>query len=153
MLALPGDLLFTRYNGNLRFVGACAEVPADAPRLTYPDKLIRVRMVADASPSFIALACSVGESRQQIQASVRTTAGQAGISGHDLKNVIVRIPSKAGQANAVAEYMHVAQAVDSLAQAAIRAQDRSATLRRSLLAAAFRGDLTADFRARGGGVA
>jgi len=40
-LLAPGDLLFTRYNGNPRFVGACAVVPENAGPLTYPDKLAR----------------------------------------------------------------------------------------------------------------
>jgi hypothetical protein len=45
-LLTPGDLLFTRYNGKLRFVGACAVVPPDAQSLMYPDQFIRVRVPA-----------------------------------------------------------------------------------------------------------
>src|SRR5206468_2698975 len=92
-LLAGGDLLYTRYNGNAELVGACAVVPGDAGALTYPDKLIRA--VPDrqrVDPSFLALACTFGAGRQQIRSSVKTTAGQAGISGRDLKSVMIRVP-------------------------------------------------------------
>lgn len=142
-LVLPGDLLFTRYNGNPRFVGACAVVPADAPSLTYPDKLIRAR-VTDGSilPDFVALACSVGEGRAQIQAAVRTTAGQAGISGRDLKAVVIRVPDLGVQGLAVRTAADAADSARQLLSEVERTQRRSDSLRRSLLDAAFSGRLT-----------
>jgi type I restriction enzyme S subunit len=142
-LALPGDLLFTRYNGNPRFVGACAVVPTDAPTLTYPDKLIRVRVSeTKALPSFVALACSVGETRARIQASVRTTAGQAGISGRDLKSVTLRLPAVEVQETVVAAAREAGSASARLGLEVATARRRRAALRRSLLAAAFSGRLT-----------
>lgn len=142
-LAQPGDLLFTRYNGNPRFVGACAAVPEDAPVLTYPDKLIRVRMTDDAALSeFVALACSVGAARAEIQASVRTTAGQAGIAGRDLKNVTVRLPDLEAQRAAIRAASESGIAATRLAHELETAQRRGAVLRRSLLGAAFSGRLT-----------
>lgn len=144
-LLVPGDILFTRYNGNPRFVGACAVVPPDAPALTYPDKLIRVRLVDDeVLPSFVALACSVGTSRATIQASVRTTAGQAGISGRDLKAVRLRLPDLDSQKAAVAAANDSGVAATRLASATIAARARSSALRRSLLTAAFSGRLTGE---------
>lgn len=144
-LALPGDLLFTRYNGNPRFVGACAVVPPDAPTLTYPDKLIRVRIAgASALPTFVALACSVGDTRAQIQACVRTTAGQAGISGRDLKSVTLRLPAADVQETVVAAARESGSASIRLTRDVEAARRRAAALRRSLLAAAFSGRLTGD---------
>lgn len=142
-LALPGDLLFTRYNGNPQFVGACAVVPSDAPTLTYPDKLIRVRITDDrALPSFVALACSVGTVRAKIQAAVRTTAGQAGISGRDLKAVTLLLPDLDVQRSAVSADNDADTAVKRLSGAISSGQKRGVALRRSLLAAAFSGKLT-----------
>lgn len=142
-LLLPGDLLFTRYNGNPRFVGACAVVPADAPALTYPDKLIRVRLIAaEALPAFVALACSVGEARKAIQAAVRTTAGQAGISGRDLKAVQLRLPDRDSQMTAVAAANESGVAAARLGSEIEKLRRRGAALRRSLLADAFSGRLT-----------
>ncbi len=142
-LALPGNLLFTRYNGNPQFVGACAVVPSDAPTLTYPDKLIRVRITDDdALPSFVALACSVGGARARIQAAVRTTAGQAGISGRDLKAVTLLLPDCDAQRSAVAATNDADVAVRRLSDAISSGQHRKVA--RSLLAAAFSGQLTAE---------
>lgn len=142
-LAQPGDLLFTRYNGNPRFVGACAAVPEDAPVLTYPDKLIRLRVTDDAALSeFVALTCSVGAARAEIQASVRTTAGQAGIAGRDLKSVTVRLPDLEAQRAAIRAGSESGIAATRLAHELETAQRRSAALRRSLLGAAFSGGLT-----------
>jgi type I restriction enzyme S subunit len=142
-LAQPGDLLFTRYNGNPRFVGACAAVPDDAPVLTYPDKLIRVRVTDDAALSeFVALACSVGAARAEIQASVRTTAGQAGIAGRDLKNVTLKLPDLKVQRTAIRAASESGVAAIRLSHELAIAQRRAAALRRSLLAAAFSGRLT-----------
>jgi type I restriction enzyme S subunit len=144
-LALPGDLLFTRYNGNPQFVGACVVVPSDAPTLTYPDKLIRVRITDDgALPSFVALACSVGAARARIQAAVRTTAGQAGISGRDLKAVTLLLPDRDAQRSAVAVANDADAVVKRLSDVISSGQYRGVALRRSLLAAAFSGQLTAE---------
>ncbi len=141
-LLLSGDIVFTRYNGNPRFVGACAVVPSDAPALTYPDKLMRVRLLdAEALPSFVALACSVGGARASIQASVRTTAGQAGISGRDLKAVSLRLPDMESQMAAVAATNESGAAAGRLISEIERARRRGAAVRRSLLAAAFSGRL------------
>ena len=142
-LAQPGDLLFTRYNGNPRFVGACAVVPEGAPVLTYPDKLIRVRVTEDAAlAEFVALACSVGAARAEIQASVRTTAGQAGIAGRDLKNVTVKVPDVEAQRAAIEAARESGSATARLAHELDTAQRRGAALRRGLLGAAFSGRLT-----------
>ncbi|SHT53380.1 restriction endonuclease S subunits-like protein [Mycobacteroides abscessus subsp. abscessus] len=141
-LVTAGDLLFTRYNGNPRYVGACVSVPSDAPILTYPDKLIRVRVTDNhVLPAFVALACSVGSARAQIQASVRTTAGQAGISGRDLKSVTLCLPDLDSQHTAVAAYKDARDATVRLSHELETARHRGAALRRSLLAAAFAGRL------------
>jgi type I restriction enzyme S subunit len=142
-LLAGGDLLFTRYNGNPRFVGACAVVPHDVGDLTYPDKLIRVQIRTElADPAFIALACSFGDGRQQIQSKVKTTSGQSGISGADLKRVSIRLPPLQAQ-------LQVLDCVREQLSRAFRTQDsvnkakgRSAGLRRALLEAAFTGRLT-----------
>ncbi|MFD6665679.1 restriction endonuclease subunit S [Micromonospora chalcea] len=90
-LLAPGDLLFTRYNGNADYVGACALVPPIAAALTYPDKLIRVRVDARvADPAFVLYAFQSPLVRARVRRVVRTTAGQSGISGASLR--VIRIP-------------------------------------------------------------
>lgn len=96
-LLAEGDLLFTRYNGNPGLVGSCALV-AGNKSLTYPDKLIRVRVSREVSlPIYVAFAFSSSHVRNQIKLSLRSTAGQVGISGSDLKKIRFPLPPLAEQ--------------------------------------------------------
>lgn len=97
-LLAAGDLLFTRYNGNPDFVGACAVVPELGVPVTHPDKLIRVCLRPDrCAPLFLAAVCSVGPARAHIAQNIKTSAGQTGISGTDIKNIPLRLPDLAQQ--------------------------------------------------------
>ncbi|MGC5330870.1 restriction endonuclease subunit S [Micromonospora sp. DT62] len=99
----PGDLLFTRYNGNINLVGACAIVPQGVGPLTYPDKLIRVRVDPEAANSaYIAYLFQSPQLRSRVRALARTTAGQAGISGASLRSVGIPLPPLAEQRRIVA---------------------------------------------------
>lgn len=136
------DLLFTRYNGNPDFVGACAVVPPLTETLVYPDKLIRVRLdPAKANPAFVAMACSVGVTRAAIARNIKTTSGQTGISGRDLRAVQLSLPSlpeqeaRAEAATAVLANLH------RLGQQVVNMERRLSALRLSLLASASAGSL------------
>jgi type I restriction enzyme S subunit len=141
-LLAPGDLLFTRYNGNPEFVGACAVVPVTNGPLLHPDKLIRVvvdRRVAE--PSYVVIAASAGRSRLFIEGVTKTTAGQAGISGSDLKLVPVPIPPLAEQARIVNEVERQMSFIGACERSVDAGLKVSAALRRSVLKAAFEGRL------------
>jgi type I restriction enzyme S subunit len=98
-----GDLLFTRYNGNPTLVGVGAMVPELHETLVYPDKLIRAQLKPGFHAPFFEIAVNYGDSRQWVQSRVRTTAGQCGISGVDLKSMPVPVPPLAEQRRIVAE--------------------------------------------------
>jgi type I restriction enzyme, S subunit len=96
-------LLFTRYNGNPEFVGACARVPASIGQMTYPDKLIRVRVDERICDSrFVMFAFAAPAVRDQIRSLSRTTAGQIGISGRSLRQVRIPLPPLSEQRRIVA---------------------------------------------------
>lgn len=138
-----GDLLFTRYNGNPNYVGAAAVVPEGTGALTYPDKLIRVRVDRErVTPEFVALASAYGASRLEIQSKVKTTAGQAGISGRELRSVKFRIPTVKAQLDVVNQSTSALSTGRRLHNHIAIIQARAVSLRRSLLAAAFSGQLT-----------
>lgn len=142
-LVTEGDLLFTRYSGNPEYVGACARVPR-LPRPTlHPDKLIRAVINRDkAEPAFIELACATGVTREQIRARRKTTAGQVGIAGGQLKSVPVPVPPLHEQRRIVAEVEQCLSLIGAMQDAIESAGRRSATLRISILERAFRGELT-----------
>jgi type I restriction enzyme, S subunit len=141
-LVSEGDLLFTRYSGNPDLVGACALVPK-LPRPTlHPDKLIRV--VVDRSkvePGFVQIACATGRSRDEIRVRRKTTAGQVGIAGGQLKSVPVPVPPLEEQRRIVQEVEERLSRIDAMRASIERAQRRSATLRAAILERAFRGGL------------
>jgi type I restriction enzyme, S subunit len=92
--ATVGDVLFTRYNGSRDYVGVCAEIPQGLPPTVYPDKLIRVRVPKSILlPGFLVIAASTGPGRASLEAVIRTTAGQSGVSGSDIKAIPLEIPT------------------------------------------------------------
>lgn len=141
------DLLFTRYNGNPELVGACARVRSLSQRTVYPDKLMRARIDGQiANPCFVEYAANVGDSRAYIRSKGKTAAGQVGISGADLRLTPISLPPLAEQRRIVAK-------LDELLARCRRAKEELAEIpalleryRQSVLAAAFRGDLTVDWR-------
>ena len=137
-----GDLLFTRYNGNLSLVGACGLVREGNPQVIYPDKLIRVRVQEVALPEYLEIYFATITARKYIEARVKSTAGQHGISGGDIKSIPVILPPLEEQRRIVAEVerrLSVARQVEAAVEAALV---RASRLRQAVLKSAFEGRLT-----------
>jgi type I restriction enzyme S subunit len=138
-----GDLVFTRYNGSRAFVGVAALYKSD-DEFVYPDKLIRCEIgCALIDTGFLEKAVNCGESRKFIERRIRTTAGQAGISGGDLKSLPVAICN-------IEEQREIGLVLDAqLSQIAQLEADLDAALaaiaglRHSVLKKAFSGKLVA----------
>lgn len=139
-LVAPGDVLFTRYSGSRDYVGVCARVPVDLPPTVYPDKLIRVRVpISMVLPEFLVIAASTGRARRHIESKIRTTAGQSGISGGDLKSLPLNVPSMAEQYRIVAEVdrrLSITVEAEVQVDADVR---RISRLRESILSSAING--------------
>lgn len=139
------DLLFTRYNGSLEFVGVCGLVSGLLDRIyLYPDKLIRVRTNHDVLlPEYAELFfCSSGV-RKTITDFVKSTSGQKGISGKDLKSVVVYHPDLTEQTEIVRLVDQYFAFADTIEAQVKKAQARVDNLTQSILAKAFRGELVA----------
>jgi type I restriction enzyme, S subunit len=137
-----GDLLLTRYSGNPDYVGACARVKNLDRRTLHPDKLIRANVRREiVLPTFLEIALSAGSSRSAIRRRVKTTAGQTGISGGDLKSVPVPLPPLEHQEAIVEETEHHLSLADEL-EVSVKANfRRSKALRQAILDRAFSGQL------------
>ncbi len=140
---VENDLLFTRYNGSRDYVGVCARVPALSEPLYYPDKLIRCRpLLEDAMHSkYLEYAANCGMSREFIRRRIRTTAGQSGISGSDVKNTPIPLCP-------IEEQHQIVQAIESRLSVCDKLEETLATnlqkaeaLRQSILKKAFEGRL------------
>ena len=138
-----GDLVFTRYNGSRAYVGVAAVYNGDETHV-YPDKLIRCDVTsATMNTGFLEKAVNCGTSRAFIESRIRTTAGQAGISGGDLKAMPVAIcaPDEQAQINSI---LDVQLSQIAKLEADIEAELRkSDVLRQSILKKAFSGQLVA----------
>ena len=139
-----GDLLFVRYNGTKELVGACACVgPIDHP-LLYPDKLIRGRVVSESLvlADYVAIAANVGESRRHVDDLIKTTAGQQGITGGEVKQMPLPLPPAAEQHRIVAEVdrlLSIAREAETEVDANLK---RAQALRQSVLTKLFSMELT-----------
>jgi type I restriction enzyme, S subunit len=134
----PGDLLFTRYNGNSEFVGACAVVPLGCPPTVYPDKLIKVQLPkAKVIPEFAAIQASSGITRSFIESRIRTTAGQSGISGSDIKATPILLTAIKIQHQIVEEVERRLSVIDRTEQTLRTQLERAKRLRQSILQQAF----------------
>lgn len=137
-----GDVLFTRYSGNPQFVGAAAVVPPEGAGILHPDKLIRV--VADEErvlPEWIAAYVSAGRGRSEIEKRLKTTAGQVGISGSQLKTVPIAVPPLSYQEEAAEKIGLVLGEQERNRQQLAELAMKGQALRRSILADAFSGRL------------
>ena len=143
------DLLFTRYNGNRELVGACVRVGKLTSDLVYPDKLIRVRLRKElVYPGFVERAANTAAARAFVSEKLKTSAGQVGVSGADLKLVPLRIAP-------LAEQKRIADKLDAVLARVDACRERLDCLpgilkrfRLSVLAAATSGALTEEWRSQ-----
>ena len=137
-----GDLLFTRYNGNPALTGVCGMVRTVTRPTVHPDKLIRVRIVPETClPAFAEVVLSAGASRDFIAGRVRTTAGQAGISGQDIRSTPVPLAPLKEQTRIVAEVERRLSVIDELEMQVETNLKRAERLRQAILKRAFEGKL------------
>jgi type I restriction enzyme, S subunit len=137
-----GSLLFTRYNGNPRLVGACARADSSVDGMLHPDKLIRVDLGSDALSRWVELAAAGGMTRQHIDRHVKTTAGQAGIAGRDIKTAPIPLPDLETQRVLADRVNSMITRMRHVGSQLAAFSDRATALRREILAAAFDGRLS-----------
>ena len=137
-----GDLLFTRYNGNPSLVGVCGVVPSLNRKTLHPDKLIRAVLLQNGVvPEFVQIVANAGHSRAFLSRRVRTTAGQAGVSGTDVKQMPVPLPPLPEQRRIVAEAERRLSVIQQAETAVVVSLQRAERLRQSILKRAFSGQL------------
>lgn len=138
-----GDLLFTRYNGSLEFVGVCGVLEnLKHDNLVYPDKLIRARLNEKALPKFIEILFSSPYMRDQVTGCVKTTSGQKGISGKDLKEQLIKLPSVSEQNEIVIRVTKLLAKSRRVEEKYAKARVRLDSLTQSILSKAFSGKLS-----------
>lgn len=138
-----GDLLFTRYNGSLDLLGVCGMVRGlGSASMLYPDKLMRVRFDHDnVLPAYAELFFQSAGARDRLTAQSRSSAGQQGVSGADIKSQPFALPPFAEQVEIIDRVSPLLTLADTIENRLGKALIRSDKLTQSILAKAFRGEL------------
>jgi type I restriction enzyme S subunit len=110
------DVFIVRYNGDINRVAKPAIYKgANASRTVFPDKLIRLRPDSTKmTPDFLVFALNSRSVRTQIEELGKTTAGNIGVSGGDVKSFVVSVPPLAEQHRIVADLDALQAEVDAL---------------------------------------
>jgi predicted GIY-YIG superfamily endonuclease len=138
-----GDLLFTRYNGNPEFVGVCGKVKVLENKTVYPDKLMRARPVSTKKlcTDYLELSLNCGISKDFMRSVPKTTAGQSGVAGGDVKKCPTVLPPYEEQveiANIVSEKIESMKRLDIELNIHLTKAGKN---KQSILASAFSGKL------------
>jgi type I restriction enzyme S subunit len=138
-----GDLLFTRYNGSLDLLGVCGMVRGLGKRtLLYPDKLMRVRIGhGELLPDYVEAFFGSPQARDRIEAKSKSSAGQQGVSGADIKRQPIAVPPLAEQREIVRRVEALFKLADAIEKRVAAATARADKLTQAILAKAFRGEL------------
>jgi type I restriction enzyme S subunit len=138
-----GDLLFTRYNGSLELLGVCGMVRGlGKAELLYPDKLMRVRFDHPyLLPPYVEIHFQSSAARDRMTAKSKSSAGQQGISGADLKVQPLALPSVEEQKEIVRRVEALFELAGKIERRVEAATKRANNLTQAILAKAFRGEL------------
>jgi type I restriction enzyme S subunit len=147
LLLEPGDVLFNRTNSP-ELVGKTAVYDDTHPHpCSFASYLIRLKF-RSYEPRLFAAYLNSPFGRAWIRSCVSQQVGQANVSGGKLKDLEIPVPPPDEQRCIVVK-------LQSLRARSLRAEDTLdavppliESLRQSILAAAFRGDLTKDWRAK-----
>lgn len=134
------DLLFVRTNGSRSLIGRAA-VARKAAGLSFASYLIRYRFVDTVDPAYVSAVVTAPSVRRVLEDLAATTAGQYNLSISKLDSVAIPVPSVAEQQEVARRHSELRAGSGRLAADLRRSRTRAAGLRRSILAAAFAGQL------------
>ena len=138
-----GDLLIVRTNGSVDLIGRSAVVQ-DGVDAAFASYLIRYQLDHDrVAPEWVHAMLSTPQVRARVEALAASSAGQHNLSLGKLNPLELPIPTREVQLDGLARLAEIDTQIKRLRSALDATHSRAAHLRRSLLAAAFSGRLTA----------
>ncbi|ECF1702732.1 4'-phosphopantetheinyl transferase [Salmonella enterica subsp. enterica] len=143
-----GDLLLIRSNGSVDLVGKVAVISENDTKYLYAGYLIRVRLNKDrAAPKYISYCLQSPQLRQVIENIARSTSGVNNINSKELASLEIPLPPLPEQHEIVRRVEQLFAYADTIEKQVNNALTRVNSLTQSILAKAFRGELTAQWRA------
>jgi type I restriction enzyme S subunit len=138
-----GDLLVVEGNGSPSQIGRAALWDGSIANCVHQNHLIRVRPMDGLLPAYLEAVWNSPESRARLTQVSSSSSGLHTLSVTKLKQLSIPVPSLARQRELVDEVAAVRGNGTRLAASVTTVARRKKTLLRSLLAAAFSGQLTA----------
>lgn len=143
-----GDLLLIRSNGSVDLVGKVAVISENDIQYLYAGYLIRVRLrLEKAVPKYISYCLQSPQLRQIIENIARSTSGVNNINSKELASLELSLPPISEQHEIVRRVEQLFTYADTIEKQVNNALARVNNLTQSILAKAFRGELTAQWRA------
>ncbi|HCB0964842.1 restriction endonuclease subunit S [Klebsiella quasipneumoniae] len=143
-----GDLLLIRSNGSVDLVGKVAVISENDTEYLYAGYLIRVRLDKErAAPKYISYCLQSPQLRQVIENIARSTSGVNNINSKELASLEIPLPPLPEQHEIVRRVEQLFAWADTIEKQVNNALNRVNSLTQSILAKAFRGELTAQWRA------
>lgn len=140
LLLEPGDLLFNRTN-SAELVGKTAVFSDQLEQATFASYLIRCRPVPGVNAQWISHIANSPIGRRYINSVMSQQVGQANVNGTKLAAMPIPIAPQTVEAKILDEISETRASSTRLGSSIEEAKARSAALRRSLLRAAFNGEL------------
>ncbi|ECC3106772.1 4'-phosphopantetheinyl transferase [Salmonella enterica subsp. enterica] len=143
-----GDLLLIRSNGSVDLVGKVAVISENDTEYLYAGYLIRVRLDKErAAPKYISYCLQSPQLRQIIENIARSTSGVNNINSKELASLEIPLTPLPEQHEIVRRVEQLFAWADTIEKQVNSALTRVNSLTQSILAKAFRGELTAQWRA------
>lgn len=143
-----GDLLLIRSNGSVDLVGKVAVISENDTEYLYAGYLIRVRLDKErAAPKYISYCLQSPQLRQVIENIARSTSGVNNINSKELASLEIPLTPLPEQHEIVRRVEQLFAWADTIEKQVNNALTRVNSLTQSILAKAFRGELTAQWRA------
>lgn len=144
---IEGDLLLIRSNGSVDLVGKTALVTEKDVHCLFAGYLIRIRLdQTKAFPKYIVLCLQSPVVRQVIEIQARSTSGVNNINSKEIAALELPLPPLEEQKEIVRRVEELFAFADQVEQQVKAAQQRVNHLTQAILAKAFRGELTAQWR-------
>ena len=139
-----GDLLVVEGNGSASQIGRAALWDGSIANCVHQNHLIRVRPMEGLLPEYLQAVWNSPENRARLTQVASSSSGLYTLSVSKLKQLSVPVPSLARQRKLVDDVVAVADTGARLAASVATAAQQKKVLRRSLLTAAFSGQLAAE---------
>jgi type I restriction enzyme S subunit len=141
------DLIFTRLSGSAEYVGNCAVVKSyGEEEIQYPDRLFCARLKDKSHALYLEFFFSSSAFKNHISDNLKSSAGHQRITLDVIKKAIVFLPPIEEQEEIVLRVEELFAFADQIEQRVKVAQQRVNHLTQAILAKAFRGELTAEWR-------